>query len=164
MNSIKKMIEWDREHPARFLPTALLIPDKDIPKLEDYLLKHNFDMNRCLELLLEDHASVDEASVSKLRTAYQARYLFLQPKYFRVDAEVWYRFGVLARLAGVSRCRLFTAMMAAKWALKPYKVLRIFNACMIYTEFLSLAPKFARINRRFKRRPPAREPPQQLAA
>ena len=67
MNSIKKMIEWDREHPARFLSTALLIPDKDIPKLEDYLLKHNFDMNRCLELLLEDHASVDEASVSKLR-------------------------------------------------------------------------------------------------
>ena len=67
INDMKKIVEWDREHPARFLSTALLIPDKDIPKLEDYLLKHNFDMNRCLELLLEDHASVDEASVSKLR-------------------------------------------------------------------------------------------------
>ncbi len=156
---MEQIIQWDREHASRFLPTTLLIPHKELANLQVYLLKHDLSMNRCLQLLLEDHASVEEASIANLRTAYQARDLFLRPRYFRVDAEVWYRFGVLARLAGVSRCRLFMAMMAAKWASKNGKVLTLVHAKIHYTEILHLSPKLAQIKRHFTRRPPAREPP-----
>ena len=156
---MEKIIQWDREHSSRFLPTALLIPDKELANLQAYLLKHDLSMNRCLQLLLEDHVSIEEASIANLRTAYQARNLFLQPKYFRVDAEVWYRFGVLARLAGISRCRLFIAMITNRWVSKNSKVLELLHAKICYTEILHLAPKLAQIKRHFTRRPPAREPP-----
>ncbi len=156
---MEKIIEWDREHVSRFLPTTLLIPDKELTNLQAYLLKHDLSMNRCLQLLLEDHASVEKASIANLRTAYQARNLFLQPKYFRVDAEVWYHFGVLARLAGISRCRLFMAMMVGRWVSENGKVLELLHAKICYTEILDLSPKLAQIKRHFTRRSAQREPP-----
>ena len=156
---MEKIITWDREHVSRFLPTTLLIPEKELANLQAYLLKHDLSMNRCLQLLLDDHVSVEEASIANLRTAYQARNLFLQPKYFRVDTEVWYRFGVLARLAGISRCRLFMAMMVSRWVSKNGKVLKLLHAKICYTEILHLSPKLAQIKRHFTRSPVAREPP-----
>jgi len=90
-------------------PSTLLLPPRQAKAL-DRLLRGT-TMNSLLKNL-ESRGVPTNLRRGALRIRYQGNRQGLVRRDFRVDAALWFHLGQMARMHGVSRCLLFTALLA----------------------------------------------------